>query len=292
MLFRSNELSKHGDSLLVVSDEDVVKVHVHVEYPGNVLSLGQQYGSLINMKIENMREQHSTILREQKPQKVKQKKQTYAIVTVAMGTGIKSLFESLGATVVIEGGQTMNPSTKDIADAIEKANAENILILPNNKNIVMAAEQAAEIAKENVAVVKTKTIPQGISALLAFHPEQALAENQQQMEANCQVVKTGQVTYAVRDTTINGMLIKKGNFMGIVDGEIKVTESDKKETVTKLLQSLISDDDEILTILYGEDVDEDEIEKLEEFVEDNFEDLEIETHNGKQPIYSYIFSVE
>ncbi|TXL67642.1 DAK2 domain-containing protein [Cerasibacillus terrae] len=287
-----NELSKHGDSLLVVSDEDVVKVHVHVEYPGNVLSLGQQYGSLINMKIENMREQHSTILREQKPQKVKQKKQTYAIVTVAMGTGIKSLFESLGATVVIEGGQTMNPSTKDIADAIEKANAENILILPNNKNIVMAAEQAAEIAKENVAVVKTKTIPQGISALLAFHPEQDLTENQQQMEANCQVVKTGQVTYAVRDTTINGMLIKKGNFMGIVDGEIKVTESDKKETVTKLLQSLISDDDEILTILYGEDVDEDEIEKLEEFVEDNFEDLEIETHNGKQPIYSYIFSVE
>ncbi len=203
-------------------------MHVHVEYPGNVLSLGQQYGSLINMKIENMREQHSTILREQKPQKVKQKKQTYAIVTVAMGTGIKSLFESLGATVVIEGGQTMNPSTKDIADAIEKANAENILILPNNKNIVMAAEQAAEIAKENVAVVKTKTIPQGISALLAFHPEQDLTENQQQMEANCQVVKTGQVTYAVRDTTINGMLIKKGNFMGIVDGEIKVTESDKK----------------------------------------------------------------
>lgn len=184
-------------------------MHVHVEYPGNVLSLGQQYGSLINMKIENMREQHSTILREQKPQKVKQKKQTYAIVTVAMGTGIKSLFESLGATVVIEGGQTMNPSTKDIADAIEKANAENILILPNNKNIVMAAEQAAEIAKENVAVVKTKTIPQGISALLAFHPEQDLTENQQQMEANCQVVKTGQVTYAVRDTTINGMLIKK-----------------------------------------------------------------------------------
>src|SRR5699024_2312215 len=197
------DLSEHGDSLLVVADEEVIKVHVHVEYPGTVLTMGQKYGSLINMKIENMREQHTAIVGD-KHNEAPKKKLKYGIVTVAMGEGIKTLFESLGATVVIEGGQTMNPSTQDITDAINEAHAEKVLILPNNKNITMAAEQAAEIADKEVGVVPTKSIPQGISALLAFHPDSELEDNKKNMEEASTYVKTGQVTYAVRDTQING----------------------------------------------------------------------------------------
>ncbi|WP_414648364.1 DAK2 domain-containing protein [Cerasibacillus sp.] len=287
------ELSKHGDSLLVASDDDIVKVHVHVEYPGKVLTIGQQYGSLINMKIENMREQHAAILKEKHAEnEVKAEKKPYAIIAVAMGSGIKDLFNNLGATVVIEGGQTMNPSTQDITDAIKAAHAHNIIILPNNKNIVMTAEQARDLTEDNVAVVKTKTIPQGISALLAFHPDEDIETNQEHMTEALAEVKTGQVTYAVRDTTIDGMLINKGNYMGILDGSIKACESDRFETVKGLLQELITDDDEILTILYGEDVTDTEVKELTQFVEEKYEDIEIEVHHGNQPIYSYILSVE
>ncbi|MFC0301462.1 DAK2 domain-containing protein [Virgibacillus soli] len=285
-----NQLSEHGDSLLVVSDDEVVKVHIHVEYPGNVLTIGQNYGSLINMKIENMREQHSAIVGSE--HQAPKEKVDFAIVTVAMGSGLKSLFESLGATIVIEGGQTMNPSTQDISDAIKEANANKVIVLPNNKNIVMAAEQAAELAEVDVAVVPTKTIPQGISALLAFHPENGLDDNKQQMELASQHVKTGQVTYAVRDTKIDGINIEKDHFMGLVDGKIKVTSPTKDQTVKDLLKELITKDDEILTILYGEDVDEKSVKELEKYIEETYEDIEIETHSGNQPIYSYIFSVE
>ncbi|GEN30388.1 hypothetical protein HNQ35_001018 [Cerasibacillus quisquiliarum] len=287
------ELSKHGDSLLVASDDEIVKVHVHVEYPGEVLTIGQQYGSLINMKIENMREQHAAILREKNEDiQSEVEKKPYAVVAVAMGSGIKELFENLGATVVIEGGQTMNPSTQDITDAIKKANAHNIIILPNNKNIVMTAEQARDLTEDNVAVVKTKTIPQGISALLAFHPDVDIKTNHMHMTEAMEEVKTGQVTYAVRDTKIDGMLIKKGNYMGILDGSIKSCEADRFETVKGLLQELITEDDEILTILYGEDVTDSEVKELTQFVEEKFDDIEIEVHHGNQPIYSYILSVE
>lgn len=288
-----NELSEHGDSLLVVSDEEVVKVHVHTEYPGNVLSIGQRHGSLINMKIENMREQHTAIVGDKKaPTAALKEKSEYGIVTVAMGSGLKTLFESLGATVVIEGGQTMNPSTQDIANAIEKANAKKVLVLPNNKNIIMAAEQAAELVGENVAVVTTKTIPQGISALLAFHPDENLESNKDNMLEASNHVKTGQITYAVRDTQIDGINIENGNFMGIADGKIVATHKDRLEAVKLLFQDLMTEDDEILTILSGEDVSEDEVNELVSFVEENYEDVEIEVHNGNQPIYSYIFSVE
>ncbi|MFD2208784.1 DAK2 domain-containing protein [Virgibacillus halophilus] len=288
-----NELSEHGNSLLVAADDEIAKVHIHVEYPGQVLTIGQQYGSLINMKIENMREQHTAIVgKKEEKQQQPQKKQPYGIVTVVMGQGVKSLFESLGATVVIEGGQTMNPSTQDIADAIQQANAEKVLILPNNKNIVMAAQQAAELADAEAAVVETKTIPQGISALLAFHPELALADNKQEMEQAGQQVKTGQVTYAVRDTKIDGVSIEKGHFMGIEDGKITSANPDKLETVEKLLQSMVTDEDEILTIIYGEDVDKQEVEKLQSYVEKHFEDIELEIHEGNQPIYAYIIAVE
>jgi len=282
-------LSEHGDSLLVVADDEVVKVHIHTEYPGNVMTLGQKYGSLMNIDIENMREQHTSIVGEQKPP---QQKSPYAIITVSMGSGIKKLFESLGASVVIEGGQTMNPSTQDITNAIKKANANNILILPNNKNIVMAAEQAAEIATENVEVVPTATIPQGISSMLAFHPELSIEENKSEMTEAIKYVKTGQVTYAVRDTKINGLTIKKDHFMGIADGKIKTSHEDRDENVKLLIKELIDEDDEILTILYGEDVSESDLNALVEYIEEKYEDIELEVHEGNQPIYSYILAVE
>lgn len=287
-----NELSEQGDSLLVVSDNEVVKVHVHTEYPGTALNTAQKYGDLINLDIENMREQHSSIVDQQQAEEKKEKAE-YAIITVALGSGIKELFESLGAAVVIEGGQTMNPSTLDITNAIKKAHAKNIIILPNNKNIIMAAEQAAEIAEENVKVVTTQTIPQGIGALLVFHPESNLEKNAEAMEMASKDVKTGQVTYAVRNTTIDGIKIEKGNFMGIADSDIKATHKDITETVKLLLEDLIDEeDDEILTILSGEDVTQSEVDELVEYIEERYPEIELEIYDGKQPVYSYIFSVE
>lgn len=284
------ELSEHGDSLLVVADDELVKVHVHAEYPGEVMTLGQRFGALTNMKIENMRDQHTAIVGENRT--IPQEKTDYAIVTVGMGSGVKELFQSLGAAVVIEGGQTMNPSTQDITGAIQEANANNVLILPNNKNIVMAAEQAAKMAEVNAAVVPTKTIPQGISAMLAFHPEAAIDDNRQSMEAACKEVKTGQVTYAVRDTTIDGMTIEKDHFMGLADGSIKASNQDKLETIKSLLAEMITDDDEILTILQGEDASDEDVKAVEQYVDKTYEDIEIEVHKGNQPIYAFIFSVE
>ncbi|MFD1038028.1 DAK2 domain-containing protein [Virgibacillus byunsanensis] len=288
-----DELSEHGDSLLVVSDDEIVKVHIHAEYPGTVMTLAQQYGSLINIKIENMREQHTSIVGEQRPKKaVPKEKANYAIVTVAMGTGLKSLLESLGASVVIEGGQTMNPSTQDITNAISQANAKNVLVLPNNKNIIMAAEQAADLAEGNVEVVPTKSIPQGISAMLAFHPDAEIKDNKETMESASEEVKSGQITYAVRDTQIDGITIEKDHFMGIADGKIITSHQDKTEAVKLLLKEMITEDDEILTILQGEDVSDEEVKELVNYLEDIYEDVEVEVHHGNQPIYSYIFSVE
>lgn len=285
------ELLEQGDSLVVVADTDLVRVHVHTEYPGNVMTMGQRYGSLVNIDIENMREQHTEIMAyESKNKTVPQA--DYALITVAMGSGIKSLFESLGVTVIIEGGQTMNPSTQDISDAIKQANAKKVIILPNNKNIVMAAEQAADLAGENVRVVSTTSIPQGITACLSFHPDSSLDENQEAMMAATGEVKSGQVTYAVRDTKINGIEIDKGNFMGLADGQMKVSDQSKFETVKQLLSELIDGNDEILTILYGEDIEPSEIDQLEQYVEQTYSDVEVEIHEGKQPIYSYILAVE
>ncbi|WP_186577510.1 DAK2 domain-containing protein [Aquibacillus kalidii] len=287
-----NELSEYGDSLLVVSDDEIVKVHIHAEYPGDVLNLGQRFGSFVSLKVENMRQQHTSIVGDKKVNKKPKALSEYGIVSVAMGEGLKELLESLGATVVIQGGQTMNPSTQDITNAIKEANAKNIIILPNNKNIIMAADQAAELAEANTVVVPTKTIPQGMSALLAFHPEVDLEENKQNMLGASKEVKTGQVTYAVRDTQIDGMTIENGNFMGLAEGQIKATDKDRFETIKLLLAELIDEDDEIITILQGEDASDEDVNALVEYLEENYEDLEIEKHKGNQPIYSFIFSVE
>lgn len=294
------ELSAWGDSLLVVADDEIVKVHIHAEYPGEVFNLGQRFGSFLKLKAENMREQHTNLLHEEVSNESPSKnestqsaeKQEFGIVTVAMGSGIKALFESIGATVVIEGGQTMNPSTEDIVKAIEQCNAENVIVLPNNGNIVMAAEQAASVAECNVAVVTSKTVPQGMSALLAFNLTGSLDENKSGMQDALKTVKTGQITYAVRDTEIDGVEITKDHFMGILESKIVTTDANQLEAAKKLLQDMIDEDSEILTILYGQDVSDEELSKLVEFAEESFDHLEIEVHNGKQPLYSYIFSIE
>lgn len=287
------ELSEHGDSLLVVSDDEIVKVHIHAEYPGNVFNLGQRYGSFISLKVENMREQHSNIVGKTSKENTPKEKAKLGVVAVAMGEGLSNIFKSLGANVVIQGGQTMNPSTQDIADAIKEANAESVIILPNNKNIVMAAEQAAELAGEQVAVVSTTTIPQGMSALLQYNPDGTLEDNVEVLKDAANHVKTGQVTYAVRDTQIDGMTIKNGNYMGLSDGKISVTNEDQLTVIKELLQDMIDEEeDEIITIIRGEDSSDDIQDEIISFIENQFEDMEVEVHQGDQPVYSYIFSVE
>ncbi|AJO18051.1 MULTISPECIES: DAK2 domain-containing protein [Bacillus] len=292
------DLSGFGDSLLVVSDENIAKVHIHAEYPGEVMTYAQKYGSLINMKIENMREQHSAILNQNKQEaaapaeKAPAEKQPYGVVTVAMGEGIAELFESIGATKVIEGGQTMNPSTEDIVQAIKDANADTVVILPNNSNIVMAANQAADVAGQHVIVIPTKTVPQGMAALLAFNPALGADENQAAMLGAIGEVKSGQITYAVRDTNIDGIDIKKGDFMGILNGKIVETASDQLAAAKKLLAGMIDEDSEIVTVIKGEDAPEEEAEELAAFISETYEDVEVEVHDGKQPLYSYILAVE
>ncbi|WP_096435450.1 DAK2 domain-containing protein [Alteribacter populi] len=298
--FRS-KLSEYGDSLLVVSDEDLLKIHIHAEYPGHVISEAQKYGALSHVKIENMREQHTTLLENDMKEQldesvhnvpVKEGKKEYAIITVAMGDGIAALFEGLGATGIIQGGQTMNPSTEDFVKAIGEANAEKVILLPNNSNIVMAAEQANSVVEEEVVVVPSKSVPQGLAALLAFNPMAGLDENKEGMVEAIGEVKTGEVTYAVRDTSLNGVAIKKGDFMGIEGKEIVSTGPSVQGVAKELLDKMTDRDSEIVTIIRGEDRNESETDELVEYLENNFGDVEVEVHDGKQPLYSYIISVE
>lgn len=292
------DLSKYGDSLLVISDDEVVKVHIHSEQPGEVLTYGQKYGSLINMKIENMRQQHSNIVGESttplrtEGNQPKKEKQEYGVVAVSMGSGIAELFRSIGANAVIEGGQTMNPSTEDIVKAIKEVNARKVIILPNNKNIIMAAEQAAEVAEEEVVVIPSKTVPQGMTALLSFNPSADSSANKDTMTEAMQHVKTGQLTYAVRDTSIDGIEISTGDFMGIADGKIVLKDQDKVKAAKGLLSQMLDEDSEILTILKGEDASDEDVDSIVKFVESEFEDVEIEVHNGEQPLYAFIFAIE
>ena len=293
-----NELSELGDSLLVVADEELLKVHVHVETPGEVITKGQRFGELVAVKIENMRQQHSTILEEEHGanqhgvQQAEKPKAPFAIVTVAMGEGVSELFRSLGAAHVIEGGQTMNPSTEDIVKAIESAHAEHVFIFPNNSNIIMAAEQAASVAPCGVSVIPTKTVPQGLAAAIAFNPEADVEMNEQAMKAAAATVKSGQVTYAVRDTSIDGVEIKKDEHMAIAEKKIVSSSTSSLEAAKKLVDALVEADDEIITILTGEGSSEADVEALTSYIESVNDEIEIEVHDGKQPLYSYIFSVE
>ncbi|WP_068983187.1 MULTISPECIES: DAK2 domain-containing protein [Lysinibacillus] len=290
-----NELNPLGDSLLVISDEEIAKVHIHSEQPGAVLAMGQKYGSLIKIKVDNMREQHSAIVGEDhkvpSPAK-KVEKHPYAIVTIAMGEGVAELLRSIGASYVIEGGQTMNPSTEDIVKAVQEIGAEKVLILPNNKNIVMAAEQAVELLDIEAAVVPTKTIPQGMAAILSFNPEAAVEMNQATMTEAFANVKTGQVTYAVRDTSIDGVEIHKDDFMALAEGKIVLSTPALKDAAEKVITDLVDEDAEIVTVIYGEDTTEENASALVKFIEEHYPEVEVELFNGKQGLYPYIISVE
>lgn len=290
-----NDLSQYGDSLLVIADEQVAKVHIHTEQPGVVLSYGQTYGDLVNMKIENMRQQHTTILEADQAVQttpVSKAASEYGIVTVSMGSGIADLFRSIGAEEVIEGGQTMNPSTEDIVKAVEKVNAKKVFVLPNNKNIILAAEQARDVSEREIIVIPSKTVPQGLAAMLAFNPSADTEQNESSMKSAMEVVKTGQVTFAVRDTSIDGLTIKKDDFMGIQDGDIVVSDKEMMKVTKDLLGKLLDEDSEILTVLSGEDATNEHVEELVQYVEENYPDVEVEVHEGKQPLYHFIFSVE
>lgn len=290
------ELDRHGDSLLVVSDTELVKVHIHTEKPGQMLSIGQRYGELMNMKIENMRNQHRTLVESHQNssehEKQTAKKKLYGIVAVAAGEGLAEMFASMGADIVIQGGQTMNPSIEDLAKAIEQCSAEHVFVLPNNGNIIMAAEQAAELAGDYATVIPAKTIPQGLSALVAFHSEADANANEKEMRAALDQVKSAQVTFAVRDTSKDGFNIKKGDYLGIADGKIVVTAEERLGAAKQLLEKVVSQDNEIVTVLAGSEAEQNETDSLCDYIEERFPDIEIEVHDGGQPVYAYIISVE
>ncbi|ULG75101.1 DAK2 domain-containing protein [Macrococcus brunensis] len=286
-----NDMANFGDSLLVISDDEIVKTHVHSETPGEALTYGSQYGEIIKIKVENMREQHREVLRK-RDNKQKTKVVDQAIITISMGDGITQLFESIGATHVISGGQTMNPSTEDIVKVIESSKCKEAIILPNNKNIIMAAEQAASVVDIPVVVIPTKTIPQGLSALLSYTPEAKLEDNEAAMAEAISHVKSGSVTYAVRDTSIEGVDIAKGAYMGLFESKIKVSDFDQAKVCQQLLDAMIDEDSEIVTIITGEEAAEEQVTALTEYIEDRYEDVEVEVHQGQQPIYSFIFAVE
>ncbi|KRK74690.1 dihydroacetone kinase [Companilactobacillus alimentarius DSM 20249] len=289
-------LDKIGDSLICVADDEVVKVHVHTNYPYKVWEAGRKYGSLSKIKIDNMRLQHETILEEDEPLQEetnnKQKQIDYAVIAVSSGAGLTKLFESLGVTHVINGGQTMNPSTNDIVNAINQSNAKRALVLPNNGNIVMAAKQAVDLADIPVAIVKTKTISQGMTAMLSFNPESDLEENKDNMEDSLDTVKSGQITQAIRDTEIDGLKISKGHYMGIVDGKILVDDSDIIAGTERMLDKMIDEDSEVITILVGQDGNTDDAQKISDYLDNKYSDLETEIHQGDQPVYPYLISVE
>jgi uncharacterized protein len=298
-----DELEPHGDSMIVVGIEDAVKVHIHTNDPGLVLSKAVKLGELSKIKIDNMREQHRHILYEEAALTNKeaakaaqeaevQEIKKYGFISVAMGEGVKNIFEDFGVDYVIEGGQTMNPSTQDMLDAIGKINAENIFILPNNKNIIMAANQAVELTEKNIIVIPTKTIPQGITCVSIFDPEAEVSDNVEAMTEAISKVATGQVTYAVRDTEMDGKVISEGDILGLVEGKINEVGKDAYQVCEKIIENMCNEDSELITVLYGEDAEEDKVNELIQTLEEKYPDKDIQSYNGKQPLYYFIVSVE
>lgn len=289
-----------GDSLLVINDDEIVKVHVHTENPGEVLSWGTHFGSLVKVKVDNMRDQQQAVIDEQRTEAVQATKVipnvttvvNTAVITIAAGEGVAELFKSLGVHTVISGGQTMNPSTADIVEAINASGAKQVVILPNNSNIFMAADQAVELADVSVKVVKTKTIQQGLTAMMGYNPEADVSINSKDMSAMLTEVKSAQVTKAVRDTNLDGREIKHDDWMGIIDGNIAVVTDKLQTTAIESVEKMLDEDSEIVTIIYGEDAKEKDAKKLEEAILTIDSDLEVEIHNGKQPLYPFLISVE
>ena len=307
------ELKKYlgsiGDSLVVVSDDEIVKIHVHTNHPGLAFEKGLTYGSLSRMKIDNMREEHEerviqdserlakeqaqadTVKQEEKEEP--EERREYGFIAVSCGDGLSEIFKGIGADYLIEGGQTMNPSTEDMLNAIAHVNADHIFILPNNKNIILAANQARDLTEDKeIIVVPSKTVPQGITALVNFMPDLTSKENLENMTAEMERVKTAQITYAVRTTNIDGMDIEKGDIMAIGDEGMLAVEHSPKEAAKAALKAMLDEDSELVTIYYGCDVKEEDAEKLKEEAEKEFPDKELELQYGGQPIYYYMISAE
>lgn len=285
-------LSGLGDSLLVVNDDEIVKVHVHTEDPGLVMQEGLKYGSLIKIKVDNMRNQHEAQVQKTDAEESKAEAKDFGLIAVVAGEGLSAIFKAQGVDYVISGGQTMNPSTEDIVKAIEAVNAKQVIILPNNKNIFMAAQSAAEVVDIPAAVVETRTVSQGFTSLLAFAPSKSLEDNVADMSASLSDVVSGSVTLAVRDTTIDGLEIHENDFLGMVDGKIVVSNPDMEATLKAAFEKMIDEDSEIVTIFVGEEGDQDLAEELAEYLEETYEDVEVEIHQGDQPVYPYLMSVE
>ncbi|MBQ5599432.1 MAG: DAK2 domain-containing protein, partial [Lachnospiraceae bacterium] len=293
-------LESIGDSIVVVSDEDVVKVHVHTNNPGLAIERALTYGSLSRMKIDNMREEHNERLEmaasaapAQEAPKAEEPRKEYGFIAVSVGEGLSEIFKGIGADYMIEGGQTMNPSTEDMINAIDKVNADVIYIFPNNKNIILAAEQAKYLVEDKqIIVVPSKTIPQGIAALISFSPEAGPEENLENMVEEMGRVHTGQITYAVRNTNIDGMEIREGDIMGIGDSGMLAVEQDVETAVLKTLERMVDEDSELISVYFGVDVEEADAESLLEQIEEAYPDCEVELNNGGQPVYYYLLSVE
>ena len=288
------DMSKFGDSLLVISDSEYVKIHVHTETPGDVFNYGQQYGELIKIKSDNMREQHREVLRKQEAKQASTPKEVkeHAMISISMGAGLSKVLKSMGVDYIVEGGQTMNPSTEDIMKAIKEVNAKNIYIFPNNKNIQLAAKQAAELAEENVFVIESKTAPQGLAAVMVFNSQLSPEENFANMQEVLSTVSTLEVTHAVRDTNIEGVEIKKDQFMGIKDGKIVVSDLSLNTVLEELLEKSLDEDKEIVTLYLGEDSADEYTDFLEELLENKYPDVEVELIESGQPVYPYIIGVE
>ncbi|MBH9985595.1 DAK2 domain-containing protein [Lactobacillus sp. M0403] len=284
-----DHLSKLGDSLLAVSDDEVAKVHIHTEHPGAIFEYGSQFGQLGKIKIDNMRIQHETIVNNNEEQ---QESVDFAVIAVASGNGIRKLFESEGVNRIISGGQTMNPSTQDIIDAIKKSGAKKAIVLPNNGNIVMAAKQAAEVSDIPVGIVPTKTISQGLTAMLSFDADDTLENNVDNMTDSLEDVVSGEVTKANRDTTINGIEIHENDFLGIIDGDIQVAEKDLVQSTVDMVEKMLDEDSEIITVMFGRDSNKEEANQVVSALEEKHDDLEFEVHNGGQPVYNFLISVE
>ena len=302
-------LSSIGDSIVCVADEDVVKVHVHTNDPGLAIQRALTYGQLSRMKIDNMREEHQEKLirdaekmaakqaaeeaEKEKAQKAQEPRKAMGFITVSIGEGLNEIFRELGADYIIEGGQTMNPSTEDMLNAIDQVNADTVFILPNNKNIVLAANQAKALVKEKeIVVIPTKTVPQGITAIISFMPDADAKANEEAMLEGIQQVKTGQVTYAVRDTHVDDKEIHEGDIMGIGDKGILAVGTEVEATAKEMLAELVDEDSELISLYYGEEVSEEEAEKFAAEVEELYPDVDVDFHFGGQPIYYYVMAVE
>ncbi len=293
-------LESIGDSIVVVADDDVVKVHVHTNDPGMAIQKALKYGALSNMKIDNMRLEHQEKLfkmaekqKEEAQEAEEMPKKDVGFIAVSAGDGIQEIFKGLGVDYIIEGGQTMNPSTADMLDAVEKVNADTVYILPNNKNIVLAAEQAAHMAEdEKIVVIPTKTVPQGITAVINYVPELSVEENTDTMIEEIKTVRTGQVTYAVRDTIIDDKEIKQGDYMGIGDSGILSNGVDMLDVTIRMIEDMMDEDKELISIYYGSEVSEETAEELREKIETRYPKCDVELQYGGQPIYYYIVSAE